>query len=290
MTNLKFLVLLLYFAANASAQNFRPNLGPDLPTITVSCGDITVLLRRETQWTPGRFDFRGTPMTTEHSAYGTVFRFPEVGFIGTGHLENEPEDLQSLSFFLDGKPLPEPQATLTGQSFRFFRESRVRGFRLTNVIEIKANRLYETATITADADTPLDLVYHFMHAWTPTMSELLAGNDGHADDDILQPLLDDQNADRSFYINRAVDWVAVYEPDSQQFAVSRLLEAPEATENSSKVWNCVGTYRKYYLTAFHHQSVPKGFSGTWKMVTAFGRANRDDWQSAARDLAKRTTM
>mgnify|MGYP003113464902 CR=1 FL=1 len=226
-------------------------------------------------------------MTTERSAYGTVFRYPEVGFIGTAHLENEPEDLQSLSFFLDGKELTTLEAKLKGESFRFVRESKIRGFLLTNIIEIKDNCLYETTTIKTNVETPLSLVYHFMHAWTPTVSELIAGNDDKPDDDIHQPLLDDDNVSRLFYINRAVDWLSVYEPKSGQFAVSRILEVPEETENISTIWNVPNTYRKFYLRVFQNQSVPKDFNGTWKMVTAFGCETSDKWQPAAKVLVKK---
>jgi len=41
-------------------------------------------------------------MTSEKSAYGTVFAYPDIGSIGTAHLENEPEEFQSLSIILDG--------------------------------------------------------------------------------------------------------------------------------------------------------------------------------------------
>ncbi|QDT31928.1 hypothetical protein [Thalassoglobus polymorphus] len=281
-----FTCLLFSLVTSASAEDFRPNIGPELPSITVKCGEVTILLRQSTQWTPGRIDFRGTPMTTERSAYGTVFRYPEIGFIGTAHLENEPEDLQSLAFFLDGKELTTLQATLQGETFRFVRRSKIRGFILTNIFEIKENRFYETTTVEADVETHLDLVYHFMHAWTPTASELIAGNDATPEEDIHQPLLDDEKFARLFYINRVVDWLSIYEPNSQQFAVSRILSAPKETESISMVWNVPKTYRKYYLKAFQSQKVPKGFAGTWKMVTAFGHEDPGKWQPAAKKLAR----
>ncbi|QDV13192.1 hypothetical protein CA51_30790 [Rosistilla oblonga] len=279
------ILLLLFLSGPVAAQAFVPNLGPDLPSITVRCGEVTLKLRRHSQWTPARIDFRGTPMTTERSAYGTVFRFPEIGFIGTGHLENEPEELQSLTFYVDGKEVATPTAELSGETFRFVRESKIRGFRLTNVFEIKEDRLYETTMVAADVETPLDLVYHFMHAWTPTVSALVAGSDAKPEADLIQPLLNDDEVDHKFYINAAVDWMSVYEPGSQQFAVSRLLETPATAGSTSKVWNVVGTYRKYYLTAFQNQTVPKGFKGTWRMVTGFGEGDREQWPEAARKLA-----
>ena len=267
-------------------EPFIPNLGPNLPTITVTCGDVTLLLRQETQWTPGRIDFRRHPMTTERSAYGTVFSFPDCGFIGTGHLENEPENLQSLAFWIGDRKVETPTARLNGNSFRFERRSRIRTFDLTNIIEIKNSRLYETATVHANEATPLKLVYHFMHAWTPTVSAFMAGKDTEPENVLTESLRDDPDVARKFYINDAVDWVAVFEPMSGQFAVSRLLEAPEHGDQSSKIWNVPPTYRKFYLTSFQNQTVPKGFDGTWRMVTAFGSSNAETWQPAAHELAQ----
>lgn len=274
------------FAAHVSAKEpFKPNLGPDLPTITVSCGEVTLLLRQATQWTPGRIDYRGSAMTTERSAYGTVFSFPDVGFIGTAHLENEPEKLQSLAFFLDDKSVATPTAELKGQTFRFERKSRIRSFDLTNVVELKGNRLHETTTVYTAEAVPLKLVYHFMHAWTPTVSSFLAGNDATPEKIISGSLRDDDDTARKFFINERVDWMAVYEPKSGQFAVSRLLAAPEQGEHVSMLWNVPGSYRKFYLKCFASSPVPAGFTGTWRMVTAFGSSSAEKWESAARKLA-----
>lgn len=267
-------------------EPFVPNLGPNLPSIAVSCGDVTLLLRQASQWTPGRIDFRDRPMTTERSFYGTVFSFPDIGFIGTGHLENEPENLQSLSFWIDDKPVETPTPELTGDTFRFERTSSIRTFDLTNVIEIKGNRLHETATIHAKEATPLKLVYHFMHAWVPTVSAFIAAKDAEPKNILTESLRDDPDVVRKFYINEAVDWIAVFEPVSGQFAVSRLLEAPGIGGHSSKIWNVPPTYRKFYLTSFQNQTVPKDFQGTWRMVTAFGSSAPDTWESAARELAQ----
>lgn len=280
------LTLGLALTVFASAKEpFKPNLGPELPRITVSCGDVTLLLRQATQWTPGRIDFRGKAMTTESSAYGTVFSFPDVGFIGTAHLENEPEKLQSLDFFLDDKRIETPAAELKGGSFRLERKSRIRTFDLTNVTEIKDHRLHETTTVHTAETVPLKLVYHFMHAWRPTVSAFLAGNDAMPENTISGPLRDDKEVARKFYINQRVDWMAVYEPQSGQFAVSRLLQAPELGGHSATIWNVPGTYRKFYLKCFEGKTVPAGFTGTWRMVTAIGSATPETWESAARALA-----
>jgi hypothetical protein len=268
-----------------AAEPFRPNLGPDVPRITVTCDEITLMLRQQSQWTPGRIDFRGVPMTTEKSAYGTVFNFPELGFIGTAHLENEPEELTSLRFELDGKTIAAPGETLIGEHFRFHRESRIRNFTLHCTIEIRDKRLYETATISNAEAVPLKLVYHFMHAWTPTVSAYLAGNDATPDTTDGGPLTDGADVARQFYIKKPVDWMAVYEPGSKQFAVSRLLESPATAKPVSMIWNIPGTYRKYYLKNFDNDTVPAGFKGTWRMVTAFGGSEAGEWEEAAKGMA-----
>ncbi|MBE7493786.1 MAG: hypothetical protein HS117_02460 [Verrucomicrobiaceae bacterium] len=279
------LLFILAICGLHAATPFKPNLGPDLPRITVSCGDVTLLLRQASQWTPGRFDFRGAPMTTERSAYGTVFSFPDVGFIGTAHLENEPEPLESLTFILDGKPVESPAAEMKGRSFRFERRSRVRGFDLTCVTEIENDRIHETTTVHAREAMPLRLVYHFMHAWTPTVSAFLAGNDTEPGKTLSGPLHDGSDTARKFFINRRIDWMAVYEPKSGQFGVSRLLSSPEQGGHISMIWNVPGSYRKFYLKCFENSTVPAGFTGTWRMVTAFGAASPAAWEDAARKLA-----
>ncbi len=270
----------------AAAEPFRPNLGPELPRITVTCGEVTLLLRQKSQWTPGRIDYQGVPMTTENSAYGTVFSFPGVGFIGTQHLENEPEVLTSLRFSLDGKTITTPGESLRGETFHFHRVSKIREFTLRCTWEVKDNRLYETTAFSTGKETPLKLVYHFMHAWTPTVSAYLAGNDGEQESVLSGQLTDGKENARGFHINRAVDWMAVYEPGSGQFAVSRLLESPGAAKPVSMLWNVPGTYRKYYLKNFGNDTVPAGFQGTWRMVTAFGTSAPEQWEAAARKLAE----
>lgn len=279
-------LLVLAAAGFLSAKEpFRPNLGPELPSITVRCGEVTLMLRQSSQWTPGRIDYRGTPMTTEKSAYGTVFSFPDVGFIGTQHLENEPEPLTSLAFFLDGKELTEPTAELSGDHFRFVRRSVIRDFELQCEIEITDGRLFETTTVRTEKAVPLKLVYHFMHAWTPTVDAYLAGSDAKPEERIAGPFLDSEEEARKFYVRQKVDWVAVREPGSGQYAVSRLLDSPENAQNVSMIWNVPGTYRKYYLKCFDNDTVPAGSTGTWKMVTAFGVADAAGWEAGAKALA-----
>lgn len=264
------------------AGDFIPNLGPDLPGITIHSGDVSLLLRQKTQWTPGRFDYQGHPMTTERSAYGTVFLFPEIGFIGTGHLENEPEEILSFSISVNGVEQNPLREVIEGENVQVTRVSKIRSFTLTNVITLSGNRITERATVEAAEEVPLKLVYHFMHAWSPSVSDYLAGlADGTTESGQLR-----DDVDRKFHIEAPTDWIAVFEPESQQFGVSYLSHQPDGVLTTSKLWNVPGTYRKYYLQAFYNESVPAGFNGTWEMTTAFGSSGKEDWQMKATQLAE----
>lgn len=282
----RLLLFTLLTSALHAAKPFVPNLGPDLPSITVNCGEVSLLLRQASQWTPGRIDFHGQAMTTERSAYGTVFSFPDCGFIGTAHLENEPESLESLAFILDGKTLEKPEAVLKGQSFRFERKSRIRDFEITCIIELKNNQLHETTTVRTAKAVPLKLVYHFMHAWAPSVSAFCAGTDAEPAKMLSGPLHDGDDTARKFFINQRIDWMAVFEPKSGQFGVSRLLSAPELGGHIATIWNVPGSYRKFYLKCFNNATVPAGFEGTWRMVTAFGASDAAGWEKATRELAQ----
>ena len=280
------LCLLALTTAIQAAKPFVPNLGPDLPTITVACGQVSLLLRQASQWTPGRIDYRGKAMTTERSAYGTVFSFPDCGFIGTGHLENEPEPLESLTFILDEKPVKKPEAVMKGQTFRFERKSRVRDFELNCVTELKNDRVYETTTFRTQKAIPLKLVYHFMHAWAPSVSAFCAGTDADPAKTLSGPLNDGDDTARKFFINQHIDWMAVFEPKSSYFGVSRLLSAPEQGEHIAMIWNVPISSRKFYLKSFNNAIVPASFEGTWRMVTAFGASHAASWEKAARKMAE----
>ncbi|GEP41251.1 hypothetical protein BGE01nite_05420 [Brevifollis gellanilyticus] len=178
-------------------------------------------------------------------------------------------------------------AEMKGKTFRLERKSRVRKlFDLECVIEIKDDRLYETSTVYAAEAVPLKMLYHFMHAWKPSVSAYAAGIDAQPDKIIAGPLTDATDTVRKFYITQRVDWMAVHEPESGQFAVSRLLEAPELGKHVTMLWNVPGAYRKFYLMCFSKETVPAGFTGAWKMVTAFGAAGTETWESQARKVAK----
>ena len=61
--------------------------------ITADVGDLQVRFESRSFWTLYRIDYKGTRLCMDRwgSHYGSVVSFPGVGFIGSGHTENEDE-------------------------------------------------------------------------------------------------------------------------------------------------------------------------------------------------------
>ncbi len=284
MNPLRSIFALLIFATVPVAADDNPAWPAHL---SVKAGDLSVNFEGPTRrWTIENIKFRDVLVAPGRGASGTVFNFPDIGFIGTAHHENETEPIDDLQFFLDGKKLDEVPAELSGDSFRLERKSHIKTFSLEGAVEIRDNRLWETATfrLAADADpVPLKLVYHFMHPWHVDSTHYLAGRDG----EIIAggELERSEAADHKFYVNQAADWIAVYNRNSQTFIVSYLQQKPDVSTAIAAIWNVHGAYRKFYLRCFTDDIVPAGFDGTYRMVTGFGVADTDGWEKAAEALA-----
>jgi hypothetical protein len=309
MLTLALLVVTLTTAVSASAQdgNETKALGP--PALKISCGDVLVRIDGPMKWTMNRIEYKGTPLAVENSAYETVFQFPGIGFIGSGHLldrKDGAEDVLSLEMYVDdnrlswpadkcfsskqlqpyleeGRSLPQPVELVKGTEFKQHKVSRILDVHLDCLIKLRDNRLYEETTFSTQKPLPLDVVYNFMHAWIETATAFLSGKDGG--EEIAGELNDSKEETNVQYINKDMDWVAVYDQPSGKGIVSRLLAKPPLGGAVMFIKNCPKSYRKFYLMSFAKETAPAGFSGTYKMVTGFFQASPDTWRDAARKIA-----
>jgi hypothetical protein len=264
-------------AAAASAQGWPAS-------VTAACGGVTVRIDGPKMWTLSRIEFRGTRLGIEDSAYGTVLNFPEVGFVGSAHRDGGVEQAQEVEFFLDGRRLDAPGNTLTGRSFRVSKRSSIRDVALQTDVALGNDRIEERVVVRTEHAVPMRFGYHFMHAWTPSATAYAAGRAGEPE--VAGELRDDAEFNRQFYVNREMDWIAVYDGPSGKGAVSRLLERAPLGGAMMKLWNVPGVYRKFYLQSFTNQELPAGFSGTYVMRTGFFETGADEWRAAARELAR----
>jgi len=307
--SLALLTAMVIGTVSASAEDGKEPKAMGPPALKISCGDVLLRIDGPLKWTINRIEYKGTPLAIENSAYGTVFLFPGIGFIGSGHLldrKDGAEHVLGLEMYLDnkhlswpagktfsseqlqpyleeGRPLPEPVELVKGTQFSQHKVSRILDLDLDCVIRLRDNRLYEETTFSSKKTVPLDLVYNFMHAWIDTATAFLSGKDGG--DEIAGELKDSKDVTNVQYINKEMDWVAVYDGPSGKGAVSRLLAKPQLGGAVMFIRNCPKIYRKFYLMSFTKETVPAGSSGTYRMVTGFFAASSDKWQDAARKLA-----
>jgi hypothetical protein len=252
-------------------------------SITVQSGELLVRFDKRKFWTMNRIEFQNKLLGLDgkSSHYGTVFNFPGVGFIGTGHTENESEQLVALEFYVNDKQLKQLPADgkLKAGSFKLVRSSRVRGFMIINIIRIRYNRIEEDVIIEADKTATLSLIYNFMHPWVPTMSDYLAKT---TNGKIVSGSF---STSKKFVIKKAIEWVAVYQASSGLGAVSKITETPDKGGAVAMLWD-QAPYRKFYLKSFVKQTFRKNYKATYRMVTGFFYANRERWQKKAEKLAR----
>lgn len=245
--------------------------------IMAQVGDLGIRFESRSFWTLYRIDYRGTRLGLDRwgSHYGSVANFPGVGFIGTGHTENEDEQIVDLALFVDGKPVAKPESSVTCEEIRLVKESQIRDFVLNTEIRVRDGRIQEEVRLEAEKATPVNLFYHFMHPWTQTateyMAELLDGtrHEGEFDGDGGQK------------INKATRWSAIYDGPSGKGAVTYVLEAPADDDWRTRYWDVPDRYRKHYLTTFLGKTIPADEKFVYRIVTVPFEAGAEDWKAEA---------
>src|SRR5262249_2228798 len=81
---------------SVSAENGKETAALGPAALKVSCGDVLIRIDGPLKWTLNRIEYKGTPLAVENSAYGTVFLFPQIGFIGSGHLLDRKDGAEDV--------------------------------------------------------------------------------------------------------------------------------------------------------------------------------------------------
>ena len=251
--------------------------------IVARVDDLEIRFESRSFWSLYRIDYRGTRLGLDRwgSHYGSVANFPGVGFIGTGHTENEDEQIIELKLFVDGKPVEEPEASVTCEEIQLVKESRIRDFVLNTDIRIHDNRIVEEVRLKAEKATPVNLFYHFMHPWTNTATEYAAETlDGTRIGGVF-------DGDGQQKINQATRWSAIYDGPSGKGAVTYVLDAPKDDDWRTRYWDVPDRYRKHYLATFIGRTIPVGREFRYRVVTVPFEAEADGWKDEAVRVAKR---
>ena len=282
MNRILYSLLMLFtvflFSPELSAENKWPKI------FFVSCGDLNLKFDRGRAYSICGIIYKSKQagvLSDNGAYYGTVFCFPGMKFIGTGHTENEIELVESIELNADGrKIMPEnikDGETIICESFIFIKKSRVKYFSFQNIIEINAGTLKQKSVITADAETQLHLFYNFMMPWSTDMSNYIAEDTNGVKEEGRFV------SDNKFLINKEVKWVALYSEKLKAGNISFIGESPAANPSVVMLWDR-NVYHKFYLRSFLQKSFPKGFEAVYNLKTIFFEAEKDTWHDAVLSL------
>ena len=255
--------------------------------VVVNVGDIRTRIDGPKLWTLSGIDYQNTMMGTEESAYGTVVTIRGVGNLGTAHFLDAPdkpgkvekENVTSLKFFVDGKPVEEfkPTMDLKGQSFRMERASNIRDLDLKSSVDIRDGVLIETAHLHANKAIDFQRIHPLMYAWSPGTTVYVYG-----DDNGIQK--------RGAFVKEgatAVDtikgsrWAAVFNPAIGKGSVCYVTKHPPSPEEWFLMIDAPGIYHKIALYTLVDKIAPEGFDGTYQTAIGFFSATEKDWEQQA---------
>lgn len=268
---------------NVVLETFDPPRREGWPKeITADVGDLQVRFESRSFWTLYRIDYKQTRLGLDRwgSHYGSVIKFPGVGFIGSGHTENEDEQILELSLWVDGNPVQDPPPALKAEKVRLLKKSRIRDFLLTTEIEIQDNQIVEDVRLIAEKETPVDLIYHFMHPWTVTATDFLAElPDGSRVEGAFE-------GNRGQRIDQAVRWSAIYDASTGKGVVTYVVDVPEGDDWRTRYWDLPDRYRKHYFTTFLNRSVPADKEFHYRVRNIPFEADAKLWHKVATQLAE----
>ncbi len=250
--------------------------------IVADVGDLEVRFESRSFWTLYRIDYQKTRLCLDRwgSHYGSVANFPGVGFIGSGHTENENEQILEVKLFVDGQPVEKPAASVRCREIRLVKRSRIRSLLLTSEITVRDNRVVEDVRLTAEEPTAVSLIYHFMHPWTQTATQYYAELvDG-------QRVEGDFQGDGSQKVDKATHWSAIYDAPTAKGAVTCVLDVPPDDDWRTRYWDTPDRYRKHYLATFLGKTVPAHKELHYRVVTAPFAASPEKWKQEAVRVAE----
>jgi len=265
----------------AALKDAAPRIDANWPrSITANVGDLGIRLESRSFWTLYRVDYLGKRIGQDvyGSHYGHVFSFKGVGFVGSGHVENEEEQMQELKLEIDGAPVTEVRADYPAVSrLTLIRRAKVRTLEVSSVLTVADNRIDEAAEVTALADTELNYGYICMYPWVTGFSDYAVLD---KDSDIRGKFTDS----KKFMIDKPVTKVAIYDEELGIGVLTTVMEAVNTEPRSERYWDMPNRYRKHYGVVAIKRTLKAGEKLRYRTVTTPFKAGKEDWIETARGL------
>ncbi len=252
-------------------------------SVEVSCGKLEVRLGAATFWNMNRVIYDKLPVSADLSGayWGTVFEFPEIGFIGSGHKEkNLSETVLRIKMYAEDKYLFPEDAAKSGKikcaEFKMEKQAQVQDIVFNYSLVIKNDQLIESCTMKASKDVPLKLMYNFMHPWSEKMTDYYIQVN---DNEVKQG---EFKTNEKFPHQGKFKWVSVYDKNIQTGIVSKAT----GDDISCFLWDRK-YYKKVYLCSFFRKTMNAGQEVTYQMTTDFFKSVPADWLKTAKETANK---
>ena len=244
------------------------------PLLHIQCGDIGIFLAPHLFWNLNGITCKDLfPGRQDHGFYGTVIRY-DVGWVGTGHLENGigETDLK-VEFTRDGKPFTPGEATVECKSFTMTKRSKLHHAELVYQLKLADGVLAESAALHFPEKQDLKIIYNFMHPWHNSFEDYrVLAADGRADSGNMP------RSEKGKMITFAEPMIAsFYSKEWNMAVVSRVSAEPGSPLGDWLFWNRGEQDRKMYFRPLFNAAVPAGSRFKWSMQTVFHPATPAEW-------------
>jgi carbohydrate binding protein with CBM4/9 domain len=250
--------------------------------ILADIGDLQIRLESRSFWTLYRIDYQGTRLGIDifGSHYGHVAKYPGVGFIGSGHTENDKEQLENLKLYIDGLPVTKPAVDYKCNSIKLVKKSKIGNLLLNSEISVTNGRIIEDLKITAVKPEKLDYMYLFMHPWTTSFSDFAVLDKGNE----MNGKFTDS---KKFMVDRPVKCITLFNQKLNKGIITCITAIPDDIKWKNRYWDVPKRYRKHYLMAFIKKTLKPGKTYHFRAVTMPFDCNRKNWIEQARKLQKK---
>ena len=245
-------------------------------SLTIFAGDLKIILASAYFWNLNGVWFQNIYTGQyEMGFWGTVLKYKNLGWVGTGHLENKiGEKILNLEFYRDGeKWLPDAEA-INCKFFRMYKRSVVHKAELEYELELKNNALHENVKIRFLQDSDMDIIYHFMHNWDKAFTEyrVRSRKGKEAAGSMLT-----RNKGEQLYFDEPYA-ASLFAPEYGAALVQKVRIVKPLAKDVWRFWNRGDQDRKIYYTAGEKLRILQGAEGEWKMETRFYRMDINQWK------------
>lgn len=280
---MKFLKLIIIacFCCNISLLRADETSFKDWPKeILIDAGDLQVRLESRSFWTLYRVEHKGVRIGIDlyGSHYGTVVNYPKNKFIGSGHVENEKEQIISLKLLVDGREEKNPLPKYSCSSFELIKQYKIRQLTFDSSISVKNGKIIESVAVSAEKAETVSFIYFFMHPWETAFSDFAALD---KENEMTGKFTDS----KKYMINRPARITALFSEKLNKGLVTIINQVPENVKWLNRYWDVPKRYRKHYLMAFMNTTISPGTQYSFQSTTIPFDATPENWLQKASEIA-----